>query len=269
MARAIRSSFHERVRARASRGLVPGADRCRSLVDPHGAEFQCRVTLSAAGKSRSAVTAPLTGVVVDQADARLAGARVTRHRCQRTRSSRRRQRMATATVQRSAASRTGRTPSPSRLPLFIAGRAAGHRAANGRAACPASRAHGWRFLGRRRSHRPQGGDTNRRDAAEGRSRSTRRIIERTVAADLTDVLKKNAGVDVIQYSGRALRHRHSRIPAAVLGHQQALAAAHRRPPVRRDQSRRRCSWTTSIASRSSRARPRRSTARRRWAASST
>ena len=62
-------------------------------------------------------------------------------------------------------------------------------------------------------------------------------IERTVAADLTDVLKKNAGVDVIQYAGvlsgigiRGFRPQFS-------GHQQALAAAHRRPAVRRDQSR--------------------------------
>ena len=62
-------------------------------------------------------------------------------------------------------------------------------------------------------------------------------IERTVAADLTDVLKKNAGVDVIQYSGRALGHRHPWIPSAVLRHQQALAAADRRPAVRRHQSR--------------------------------
>ena len=61
-------------------------------------------------------------------------------------------------------------------------------------------------------------------------------IERTVAADLTDVMKKNAGVDVIQYGG-AFRHWNSRIPAAVLGHQQTLTAAHRRPAVRRDQPR--------------------------------
>ena len=61
-------------------------------------------------------------------------------------------------------------------------------------------------------------------------------IERSVAADLTDVLKKNAGVDVVQYTRRALRRRHSRIPAADFRHQQAVVAAHRRPAVRRHES---------------------------------
>ena len=56
--------------------------------------------------------------------------------------------------------------------------------------------------------------------------------------------------------GRALRHRHPRVPSAVLGHQQAFAAAHRRPAVRRDESRNPAAWTASIASRSSRAPPR-------------
>ena len=42
------------------------------VVDPHGDGVpNAEVTLSAAGKSRSAVTAPLTGLVVDQADAAL------------------------------------------------------------------------------------------------------------------------------------------------------------------------------------------------------
>ena len=35
---------------------------------------------------------------------------------------------------------------------------------------------------------------------------------------------------------RAVRHRHPRLPAAVLRHQQALAAAHRRPAIRRHES---------------------------------
>ena len=71
-----------------------------------------------------------------------------------------------------------RRPPPARVPhtahrriaAIRRGRAAGHRAANGRVVCPAIRARCWRFLGRRRSHRAQGGDTNRnRHAAEGGS----------------------------------------------------------------------------------------------------
>ena len=46
-------------------------------------------------------------------------------------------------------------------------------------------------------------------------------FERSVAADLTDVLKKNAGVDVVQYSGVLSGDQHPRLPAADWRHQQA------------------------------------------------
>ena len=116
------------------------------------------------------------------------------------------------------------------------GRAAGHRAANGRVACPAIRARGWRFLGRRRSHRAQGGDTNHRHAAEGGSdRCDGYRTDRGSGPDRRHEEERGGRRHPVR--GRALRHRDSRIPAAVLGHQQALTAAHRRPPVRRHQSR--------------------------------
>ena len=179
-----------------SQDAAPLAGR---VVDPHGDGVpNAEVTLSAAGKSRSAVTAPLTGLVVDQADAVLPGARVSiADSSGRV--------LHTTTTNGEGLFSLGRLPEGPytvtvELPQFIA--AVQQVTVPPTGALPALRfvlaAGGFSedvvVTGRRVETRIT--DTPQKveviDATD---------LERTVAADLTDVMKKNAGVDVIQYAG--------------------------------------------------------------------
>ena len=179
-----------------SQDAAPLAGR---VVDPHGDGVpNAEVTLSAAVKSRSAVTAPLTGLVVDQADAVLPGARVSiADSSGRV--------LHTTTTNGEGLFSVGRLPEGPytvtvELPQFVA--AVQQVTVPPTGALPALRfvlaAGGFSedvvVTGRRVETRIT--DTPQKveviDATD---------IERTVAADLTDVMKKNAGVDVIQYAG--------------------------------------------------------------------
>ncbi len=225
-------------RARASRGLVPGrrtAGRSRGRSSRRRSS-KCRtVSLSAAGKSRSSRDGAVAGPRRRSGGCGLAGRRVTvadsSGRVLHTSTTN-----GEVTVQRRLASRQASYTVTVELPQFIAAVQQVTVPATG--SLPALRfvltAGGFSedvvVTGRRV------GDPNRRHAAEGRGR--RCDGYRTHRGGGPDRRpEEECGGRRHPVRGRALRHRHSRVPPAVLGHQQALTAAHRRPAVRRDQSR--------------------------------